>query len=317
MTRLPTLLTAVALLGLSSCATRHVIVSAVPRSDLRIVVFTDNRTQGDDLLDWLEARGYDNPHNQVAVLEETEGTVHWGAAPLSYIEEIAAWVEGRLGLELERERAFRPDDYSVFVYLGGGPARSAEPPDREDLRVVIFTDDRARGEQLLARLHALGYASDENYVTDEPNEDPNIKWGAASDEVIEEVTALADSMFGIELDRQRTFAEDDNDLFVNLPLGAVRAGPGRADFAITVFCSDPELGRRLLDRLERAGYTNGANQVLPEPNDELNVKYGALPDAMLAEIAGLVQDEVGAEPELLPELGRTGTDVFINLPARP
>ncbi len=305
------------LLGLSSCATRYVVVSAVPRSDLRIVVFADDREQGLELLDWLETRGYDNPNNQVAVLEERKATIHWGAAPLSYAEEIAAWVEGRFGIELERERAFRPDDYSVFVYFASRKVRAEKPPDREGPRVVIFTDDQVRGEQLLARLRTLGYTNDENYVTGEPNDESNIKWGAAADDVIEEVTALADSMFGIELDRQHTFAEDDNDLFINLRFSVLRHTLDRADFTITVFSADPELGRRLLDRLERAGYTNDANQVLSVPNDDLNIKYGALPDSMLAEIADLVQDLVGAEPALLPELGQTRTEVFINLPARP
>ncbi len=316
MRRLLTVLITFALLGLTNCVTRYVVVSAVPRSDLRIVVFTNDRDQGHELLDWLDDRGYDNPHNQVAVLEEKDAAICWGAAPLSYVEEIAAYVEGRFDVELDREHTFRDDDYSVFIYLGGEQVRTERPPDREDLRIVVFTDDRVKGEQFLARLRALGYINDENYVTDEPNDDFNMKWGAAPDDIVEEVAALADSMFGVELERQHVFARDDKDLFVNLPFGSVRSGLSRADFAITVFCAEAQVGRRLLAQLAELGYTSDANDVQPDPNEELNIKYGALPDDMLEEIVGLIKDELGAEPELRHELGRTGTDVFINLPAR-
>ncbi|MEO0077754.1 MAG: hypothetical protein ABIK86_01970 [candidate division WOR-3 bacterium] len=314
--RLLTALMIFAFLGLANCVTRYVVVSAVPRSDLRIVVFANDRDQGLELLDWLEDRGYDNPHNEVAVLEEDDAAICWGAAPLSYVEEIAAYVEGRFGVELDRERAFPYDDYSVFIYLGSASVRTTRPPDREDLRIVVFTDDREKGEQFLDRLRALGYTNDESYVTDEPNDDFNIKWGAAPDEVVEEVAALADSMFGVQLERQHVFARDDNDLFVNLPFRSARPGLTRSDFAITVFCAEAQVGRRLLARLAELGYTNDANDVQPDPNDELNIKYGALPEELVAEISALIKEEFGAEPELRPELGRSSTEVFINLPAR-
>jgi hypothetical protein len=121
-------------------------------------------------------------------------------------------------------------------------------------------------------------------------------------------------MFGVELDRQHTFAPDDNDLFVNLPFRSSPPGLTRADFVITVF-ADSATGGRLLRKLAELGYSNDANEVLSEPNDEPNVKYGALPEAMLEEIARLVEEESGASPELLQEFGRSSPQVFINIPA--
>ena len=302
-------------LTLPGCVTRYIVVSEVAKSDLQVVVFTDDTGKGEELLKALAKRGYDNDHNHVAAPTDDGPLIKWGGASAAQIEEIAAFVEGRYEVELERDRGFKLDDYSVFITLpSGGQPGTASDVERESLRVVVFTSDTARGNQLLAALRPLGYTNDENYATDEPNDDFNIKWGAASDAMIDEISGLADSAFGIELDRQHSFEADDHDVFVNLPFDDSSGGWDKADVEITIFCDSADLGRDVLGKLAELGYSNEDNEVLASPNDDFNIKYGGLPDTMLAEIAGALKAEFHADFLRSKDFGETNRQVFINLP---
>jgi hypothetical protein len=308
-------------LMLPGCVTRYIVVSEVAKSDLQVVVFTDDTGKGEELLQALAKRGYDNDHNHVAVPTDDGPLIKWGGASAAQIEEIAAFVEGRYEVELERDRGFKLDDYSVFITLpSGGKAETVTDVEREDLRIVIFTSDTARGNQLLSALRPLGYTNDENYSTDEPNEDFNIKWGAATDTMIDEIIELADSTFDIELDRQHSFETDDHDVFVNLPFGdsvAERHSTwDKAEIEITVFCDSEDLGKDVLSELSDLGYNNEENEVLSGPNDDFNLKYGGLPETMLDEIAGSLEAKFKTEFRRSKDFGDTNQQVFINLPKK-
>ena len=299
----------------AGCATRYVVVPGLPKSDLQVVVFTEDQDQGAELLEWLAEHGYDNKQNHVAFPTDNNGNaVRYGAAPAACIDEIAAYIEGRFEVAVDRDRAFKPSDYSVFVHLDAA-ARARVAPGRGDVRVVIFTDDKDRGELLLDSLRGRGFTNDENYVTDEPNDEPNVKWGAASEEMVDNVCAVVQSLLGVELDRQHSFEEDDNDLFVNLPFDSAGRMLTRADFDITVFCDNDSVGQNLLARLAALGYSSDENEVLSGANDTFNIKYGGLPSEMLDELAGLVEKEFKAEVERLEEFARSSRQVFINIPA--
>jgi hypothetical protein len=315
--RLAPILGAVLLLS-AGCVTRYVVISAVPRSDLQVVVFAEDKDQGNELLEWLSDHGYDNDHNHVALPSDREPGIRYGAAPTAYIDEIAAYIAGRFDIELGREREFKASDYGVFIDLNPSSREIAVagPPGREELRLVVFTDDTVRGRRLLDSLHALGYANGDNYVTDEPNGDFNVKWGAASDSMAEEIAGVVRSLFSVELDRQHAFKADDWDVFINLPFGAAKKEPTRADFAITIFCDDEKAGQGLLRKLADLGYTNDANEVLSGPNEKFNVKYGGLPEEMLGEIAGLVEKEFKTDVERVEEFGKSSDQVFINIPKK-
>jgi len=302
---------------LPGCVTRYIVVSEVAKSNLQVVVFTDDTRKGEELLEALAKRGYDNDHNHVAVPTGDEPLIKWGGAATAQIEEMIAFIEGRYEVELERERGFKLDDYSVFITLpSGGKPGAASDLEREDRRVVVFTSDTARGNQLLAALRPLGYANDANYVTDEPNEDFNIKWGVASDAMIDEISELTDSTFDIELDRQHSFEADDHDVFVNLPFGASSGEWDKAEVEITVFCDSAELGRQVLEQLAELGYSNEDNEVLSGSNGDFNIKYGGLPGTMLDEIAGSLEARFKTEFQRSEAFGETSRQVFVNLPKR-
>jgi hypothetical protein len=84
-------------------------------------------------------------------------------------------------------------------------------------RVVVFTNDNDLGEKILGVIKAAGYAKDESYVTDEPNDSANIKYGAASTDDIEAMHKLVSVLYDGEIEESNDFDSDDYDVFINLP----------------------------------------------------------------------------------------------------
>jgi hypothetical protein len=187
-------------------------------------------------------------------------------------------------------------------------------PDRNEFEVTIFSDDEEKGEVLLAKLLALGYTNAENHVTSDPNDDFNIKWGGAPESYAEEIAALVEAEDNrIEVDLQQAWGYDDDDIFVNLPYWLLEPAT-RERFEITVFCDDEELGREVLDLVVELGYTNEDNEVLEGPNDDFNVKYGALPAEFLAEIVEALEVRLGEDLAEYDYFDDNDRDVFINIP---
>ena len=105
--------------------------------------------------------------------------------------------------------------------LGTGTNPVIEKPKTEPVaaqyRVVVFTNDQSLGEKVLAVIKAAGYAKDESYVTDDPNEDASIKYGAASSDDIEAIHKLVSVLYDGDIEESNDFDSDDSDVFINLP----------------------------------------------------------------------------------------------------
>jgi hypothetical protein len=105
--------------------------------------------------------------------------------------------------------------------LGKGTNPVIEKPRAKEsgakYRVVVFANDQDMGEKVLAVIKAAGLAEDESYVTDEPNEDANIKYGAASEEDIKAMHKLVSVLYDGEIEESDDFESDDYDVFINLP----------------------------------------------------------------------------------------------------
>jgi hypothetical protein len=84
-------------------------------------------------------------------------------------------------------------------------------------RVVVFANDQDLGEKVLGVIKAAGYAKDESYVTDEPNEDASIKYGAAGSDDIEAIHKLVSVLYDGDIEESNDFDSDDYDVFINLP----------------------------------------------------------------------------------------------------
>lgn len=296
---------------LPGCAVKYSKHGTASRSRLRVVVFAADADRGRELLEQLAGRGYDNDQNHVAVPEDdNEPAIRWGAATRVQVADIAGFVEGRYQVELTRMHDLESDDYSVIITLPVGPGTTG----RADLRVVIFTDDTTKSSRLLERLRSLGYTNEANYVTDEPNEDQNIKWGVADDAMVGEIVAAVADMFDVTLDRQHTFEPDDRDLFINLPFGASTETLDKTDFEITVFCDSAQVGQRLLERLAELGYSNDESEIIVGPNEDANIKYGAMPEDMVEEIAAELTSRFHKQFRRSHEFEPTDKQVFINIP---
>jgi hypothetical protein len=84
-------------------------------------------------------------------------------------------------------------------------------------RVVVFANDQDMGEKVLAVVKAAGFANDESYLSDEPNDDANIKYGAASKEDIKAMRKLVSVLYDGKIEESDDFDSNDYDVFINLP----------------------------------------------------------------------------------------------------
>jgi hypothetical protein len=102
---------------------------------------------------------------------------------------------------------------------GTNPAieKPAKVASGAEYRVVVFASDQDLGEKVLGVLKAAGYANDDSYVGDEPNDEANIKYGAASADDIEAMVKLIGVLYDDELELSGEFESDDYDVFINLP----------------------------------------------------------------------------------------------------
>jgi hypothetical protein len=184
---------------------------------------------------------------------------------------------------------------------------------RSDFEVTIFTTDLAAGERVLGALRALGYTNSGNEVRGNPNEDFNIKWGAAPSEYIDQIAGVAGRLAGETLNRMPIFDASDKDIFINLPLKKAPA-VDRAGFAVTIFTSNPAAGERLMSALRDLGYTNSGNEVRGNPNEDFNIKWGAAPEAAIEEISAAASRITGQTLAPKQIFEKTDKDIFINLP---
>jgi hypothetical protein len=100
-----------------------------------------------------------------------------------------------------------------------------------------------------------------------------------------------------------------------VPARAAYAALGKTDVEVTVFTTDPAMGKKVLEELKKLGYTNPENEVLDEPNSDFNIKWGGAPDALIEEIAGVAEKLVGKKLDRQHIFEPNDKDVFINLPS--
>ncbi len=92
------------------------------------------------------------------------------------------------------------------------------------------------------------------------------------------------------------------------------AAADRTTFEVTVFTTDPAVGKQVLDALRALGYTNPGNEVLDEPNTDFNIKWGGAPQEFIDEIAAATEKIAGKTLNRLHIFEATDTDIFVNLP---
>jgi len=89
---------------------------------------------------------------------------------------------------------------------------------------------------------------------------------------------------------------------------------GKPTYEVTVFTTDPAVGKKILDELRGFGYTNPENEVLDEPNTDFNIKWGGAPDEYIDEIATVVERLTGRKLTRQKIFESGDMDIFVNLP---
>ena len=84
-------------------------------------------------------------------------------------------------------------------------------------RVVVYVNDNDLGEKVLNVVKAAGFANDKSYVTDEPNDNANIKYGAATKDDVKAMRKLVGALYDGKIEESNEFDSDDEDVFINLP----------------------------------------------------------------------------------------------------
>jgi hypothetical protein len=236
-----TLALVLALSSLAGCA-RGVRGSApdvgADRAEYPVTVFTNDATVGKHLLELIRERGYTHQEGEVLANPNDEFNIKWGGAPLAMVQELATLVKQAYGHELRMLQVFEPGDTDIFINmpLGGSSASddgasestaaplSPEEITRQTVHIVIFCDDEAVARETLAQFQALGYTNPENSFQGMPNDNFNIKWGAASAEIVEELVVALEKRFSTEFRRSPEFAVNDLDVFINLPVAPAGTG---------------------------------------------------------------------------------------------
>jgi hypothetical protein len=290
-------------------------LAAVAKSQLRIVVFSDDEPKAGELLQKLSARGYSNADNKVEANPNREFNVKYGGAPFSYIDEIATYTEGRYDVELRRSREFDTTDLDVFINLPF-EAEAGTNSDRAALRVVVFTDDEDEGQALLDMLADLGYLNDENYINDGPQEEAEIQYGSAAPEIVDEIAALLLEEFDLEVEPVRSFDKNDDDLFISLPVLVEEGAPERSEVVVTVLAASQKRGNDALKLLADLGYSNPQNEVLTVPGESYVIKYGACPEDLLGEMAAALARRFGHDFLKVREFGNDQRKVFVQIPGK-
>jgi hypothetical protein len=84
-------------------------------------------------------------------------------------------------------------------------------------KIVVYANDEDLGKKVLDVLIAGGFGNSESYVSEDPNDDANIKYGAASKEDVKAMRKLVGAFYDHKLEVKEEFDEDDYDVFINLP----------------------------------------------------------------------------------------------------
>lgn len=306
---------------------------AASRADYNIVIFSDDLDRARSLERALSARGYRNVSSQTEPNDDFN--IKWGHAGDAMIDEIIDTISDTTGIaapSINRKDVFKPNDRDIFINLPFSSSAMSSPPQREraqsergngrsDYRVVIFSDDHTRAQQLEQILQARGYTN--TALRSGPNDHFNIKWGHASEVMIDELIGLIGGSTGIaeyRIQRSHEFESADHDIFINLPFSTDRSQPmdvsyGRADYRVVIFSNDRSRARTLERALQDRGYTNTA--LREGPNRNFNIKWGHANEVMVDEIIGLISDNTGvADRDIsrLHEFQASDRDIFINLP---
>jgi len=84
-------------------------------------------------------------------------------------------------------------------------------------KIIVYANDEDLGQKVLDVLVAGGFGNSESYVGDGPDDDANIKYGAATRDDVKAMRKLISVFYDGKLEEQEEFDSDDYDVSINLP----------------------------------------------------------------------------------------------------
>lgn len=122
---------------------------------------------------------------------------------------------------LDADSDFHLQDGSNIGALGKGKNPVIEKPAAKKAsgvyKIVVLADDEDLGKKVLDVLVAGGFGNSESYVTGGPDDDANIKYGAATRDDVKAMRKLISVFYDGKLEETEEFDSDDYDVFINLP----------------------------------------------------------------------------------------------------
>lgn len=285
------------------------------RAKHKVVIFTDDQDRARPLLKKLKRMGYSN--TKFNSPPNSDFNIKWGSATSARVNEIVRAITDTTDIassRINRKKVFEDDDTDIFINLPFGASGSGSSG-RNKHEVIIFTDDESRAEPLVSALKRKGYRA---RARGNPNDNFNIKWGAASTQKIDEIVSLITSTVDVprsRIKRKHIFEEDDNKIFVNLPFDLLASSGTRGDYRVVIFSDDRTRARKLERALHSKGYTNTAHR--DTPNDNFNIKWGQASSSKISELVSLISSSVDVPRSQIERkhiFEEDDKDIFINLP---
>lgn len=202
-------------------------------------------------------------------------------------------------------------------------ASSPSPEQRAFARITVFSEGE-EAERVAAALREAGYGTVQ--VSDDVDVDLNLKFGGTDRAVVEHLTSVAARVLGLEAGSfriEQPWGADDPDVYLNVSSHAacarkpsctpMDASQLRGLVEVNVF-SDVGEGRAAAERLSASGYAHV--ELRGQPNDSLNIKYGAAPIALVADVLREVAGASGCRVSdfvVRRVFDKGDDDVFVNL----
>ncbi|MEH1798997.1 MAG: proteasome accessory factor PafA2 family protein [Nostoc sp.] len=186
-------------------------------SRYNIVIFSSDNNIGQNLANKLVGLGYKQARLQDK--PNLEFNIKWNNASNSMIDEIVNIMCQELELDdvqiCRRYGEGRND--CIHINLGGLVAPSLPILQRDRYSITIMSPNLDMGESLADELGSINYRT--HIVLPEPTSEFSIKWGSATEAVIDEIVSILSKKFALrntQIKRLQKFNLEDNRIFISL-----------------------------------------------------------------------------------------------------
>lgn len=285
------------------------------KSEVRIVVFAESKTDGLLLLEELRNAGYTNPNNVVDTQPNANHNVKYGGASESLITDVLQRSQDLFGVEFQRIKKFDDSVADVFINIPPNSLPTRRPLDQPTYASCQYEPGQTidwTGFEVgkLVRLNR------------HPTVDGYANWTADMDTFVGRFARITEHHNEVDPSGCAMVSVDaDNGQWLWRVAALSPYTPpdtlNRSSSVLTIFVDDTATGELALQSLKDAGYDNEANRILLNPNADYNIKTGTRNRALVMDLLALMQPIVKADFNLIAEALDDPNEIYINLPTPP